>query len=134
MTAFVDVKFRGLRVAHKAKLTEVDSAAFLEHEAPLPVGSLLSIVEEGKEPRSARVARVVEHEAGAGPAGMRLVWDADAVIVDAPPPPAETSSADVSTDASDDGAADRSSDGTVEAAVTNGNGSGKKSKKNKKRR
>src|SRR5262245_27525377 len=86
MTAFVDVRLRGLRVAHKAKLTESESGPFVEHEQPLPVGSPLQVVEEGKEPRPARVVHVVEHEAGAGPPGMRLVWDADAAKA-APPAP-----------------------------------------------
>jgi hypothetical protein len=160
MTAFVDVRFRGLRVAHKAKLTEGEGGVFVEFEQPLPVGSPLSVVEEGKAERPARVTRVVEHEAGAGPAGMRLSWDAGAVLREeaitvkvekaptfeepsaavTPVAPAEASSADSSSDASMDGSTEssddggeRSSDGTVEAPVQNGNSS-KKSKKNKKRR
>ena len=150
MTAFVDVRFRGLRVAHKAKLVESEGGAFVEHETPLPVGSPLSVVEEGKEDRLARVVHVVEHEAGAGAPGMQLVWDSGAVLreaitirVEKPPVVAEesaasaapeASSADVSSDASGDASTDGSSDGTVEAPVLNGNSSGKKSKKNKKRR
>lgn len=163
MTAFVDVRFRGLRVAHKAKLTEGEGGPFVEFEQPLPVGSPLSVVEEGKAERPARVVRVVEHEAGAGPAGMRLTWDAGAVLREeaitvkvekaptfeepsaavAPAEAAaspEAASADASSDASTDGSSDasddggeRSGDGTVEAPVQNGNSS-KKSKKNKKRR
>ena len=154
MTAFVDVTFRGLRVAHKAKLTTTDAGPFLEHETPLPVGSPLQVIEEGQPVRPARVTRVVEHEAGAGPAGMRLTWvsaepapilapapaaaaepDAEtAVIVD--PAAATDASFDSSDDGSDrssDGSVDRSSDSSVSGPVgTNGNG--KKSKKNKKRR
>jgi hypothetical protein len=127
MTAFVDVTFRGLRVAHKAKLTVTDTGAFLELEAPLPVGSPVAVIEDGQAPRAARVDHVVEHEAGAGPAGMRLAW-ADTLRVpvgaptptpipvvaepapvpaaDAAPVPVEPEvSADASTDSSDDSSA-----------------------------
>jgi hypothetical protein len=141
-------------VAHKAKLLESEGGAFVEHEAPLPVGSPLAVIEEGKEERGARVVHVVEHEAGSGPAGMRLVWDAnaslrEAITVRVEKPPVEEApgdvapdassadaSSDASTDASGDASTDASSDGTVEAVVASGNGSGsgKKSKKNKKRR
>jgi len=164
MTAFVDVRFRGLRVAHKAKLTEGEGGVFVEFEQPLPVGSPLSVVEEGKAERPARVIRVVEHEAGAGPAGMRLSWDAGAVLREeaitvkvekaptfeepsaavapaAPSAPAEASSADVSSDASTDGSSiDSSDDGGDRStdgtveAPVQNGNSSKKSKKNKKRR
>jgi hypothetical protein len=144
MTAFVDVRFRGLRVAHKAKLLDNETGVFVEHEAPLPVGSMLSVIEEGKEPRSARVVRVVEHEAGAGAPGMRVVWDLAAVVAAPAPVPVETSgpaevsgpadvSSDASVDGSEDGGADRSADTSAETPL-GGNGTAKKSKKNKKRR
>jgi hypothetical protein len=137
MTAFVDVRFRGLRVAHKAKLTEGDDGAFVEFEQPLPVGSPLSVVEEGKSERPARVIRVVEHEAGAGPAGMRLTWDSGAVLreeaitvkvektptfeepsaaVAAASPAPEAAAAPVSAD----GASDASSDGSIDSSDDGG--------------
>jgi hypothetical protein len=71
---FVDLTYRGLRVAHKAKLREEASAVFVEHEAPLPVGSHVTVV-RGAGEREARVQSVIEQEAGAkSPPGMRLVW------------------------------------------------------------
>jgi hypothetical protein len=137
MTAFVDVKFRGLRIAQKAKLIEGESDAFVEYETPLPVGAPLSVAEEGKPERRARVVRVVEHEAGAGTPGMRVVWERAASAPAPQPEPEpepvpETAAAEPAVDES--GASDLSSDGVVEAPVTTGNSSGKKSKKSKKRR
>jgi len=78
--SFVDVAYRGLKVAQKARWQEGDDGrAFLEHEAPLPVGARVMIQLEG-ENREAVVISVVEQEAGAkSPPGMRLAW------ADAPP-------------------------------------------------
>src|SRR5687768_3924143 len=71
---FVDLTYRGLRIAHKAKLREDGEGSFVEHEAPLPVGTPLVVVRESGE-KTARVIGVVEQEAGAkSPPGMRLVW------------------------------------------------------------
>ena len=43
-TTFVDVTYRGLKLAEKAKLLEgeEDGGAFLESETPLPVGTSLA--------------------------------------------------------------------------------------------
>jgi hypothetical protein len=73
--SFVDVAYRGLRVAQKARWQEGDDGqGFLEHEAPLPVGSRLALTLESGA-REALVVGVVEQEAGAkSPPGMRLRW------------------------------------------------------------
>jgi hypothetical protein len=86
--SFVDVAYRGLKVAQKARWQESeDGKAFLEHEAPLPVGARLDVTDEGST-RVAVVVGVVEQEAGAkSPPGMRLAW-ADALAAAVPPPPA----------------------------------------------
>jgi hypothetical protein len=72
----VDLTYRGLKVAQKAKFVPAGGdAAFVEHEQPLPVGSRVTVVREGKPPVEARVVGVVELEAGAkSPPGMRLSW------------------------------------------------------------
>jgi hypothetical protein len=83
--SFVDVAYRGLKVAQKARWQEGDDGrAFLEHEAPLPVGARLDVSIEG-ETKQAVVVAVVEQEAGAkSPPGMRLAWaDAPASVVEA---------------------------------------------------
>jgi hypothetical protein len=82
---FVDVTYRGLRVAQRARCLDAGGGAlFVEHEAPLPVGSTVAIIEraaadgsagpvDAAPARRARVAAVVEQEAGAkSPPGMRL--------------------------------------------------------------
>ena len=89
---FIDVVYRGLRVAHKVKLVD----GFIELETPLPVGTSISVECEGKPARAARVAHVVEHEAAAkSPPGMRLTW------VAAEESPAE-SAADTTGDSHDE--------------------------------
>jgi hypothetical protein len=71
---FVDVTYRGLRVATRARLTESSpGVGFVEVEAPLPVGTTLKLA--GDTTADARVTGVVEQEAGAkSPPGMRIVW------------------------------------------------------------
>jgi hypothetical protein len=78
-TRFVEVTYRGLRVAAKAKLVTEDAASgFVEVEAPLPVGSRLTVV-DGEQSFPARVVGVVEQESGAkSPPGMRLILGAAA--------------------------------------------------------
>jgi len=73
-TAFVDVTCRGLRVAHRARFQPgPDGGGFVEHEAPLPVGTPLVILADGQAPRAACVVAVVEQESGARSApGMRV--------------------------------------------------------------
>lgn len=71
---FVDVTYRGLRVATRARLTEsAPGTGFVEVEAPLPVGTRIKL--GGDTTADARVTGVVEQEAGAkSPPGMRIVW------------------------------------------------------------
>jgi|SRR5215470_10853476 len=71
---FVDVTYRGLRVATRARLTEsAPGTGFVEVEAPLPVGTQIKL--SGDTTEDARVTGVVEQEAGAkSPPGMRIVW------------------------------------------------------------
>jgi hypothetical protein len=151
-TTFVDVTYRGLKVQEKAKLVDDGGAAFLESELPLPVGTTLAVISEGVA-RTARVAGVVEHEAGANgqPAGMRLTWAGEASSSPAPAPapaPEEAPRADAeaapavetsSDDVSSPGDPDVSSDGTPPPTPTNGTHPGayvpgKKPRKSKKRR
>jgi hypothetical protein len=88
---FVDLTYRGLKVAARARLVETGKdAAFVEIEAPLPVGSRLMV--GGDVTSAARVVGVVEQESGAkSPPGMRLALGAAAAVVarpaPAPPPP-----------------------------------------------
>lgn len=74
-TRFVDITYRGLRVAAKAKLVEqAPMTGFVEVEAPLPVGTQVTVV-DGEQSVAARVLAVVEQEAGAkSPPGMRITW------------------------------------------------------------
>jgi len=76
---FVDVTYRGLKVAARAKLVEsAPGDAFVEIDAPLPVGTALRLL-GGEAPLDVRVAGVVEQEAGAkSPPGMHVVWGAAA--------------------------------------------------------
>lgn len=112
---FVDVSYRGLVVARKAKLVADGDGAFVELEAPLPVGTAVSVAQEGAEAKAARVVGVVEHEAAAkSPPGMRLAW--------APPPGAVVEPA---------GAADTIAN---EAAPGEGNGNGAPDANEKKKR
>src|SRR5215470_5591683 len=71
---FVDVSYRGLRVAARAKMTEAGpEAGFVEVEAPLPVGTRLNLT--GDATLEVRVMGVVEQESGAkSPPGMRVAW------------------------------------------------------------
>ncbi len=75
---FVDLTYRGLQVAQRARLLpDGPDGAFVEHEAPLPVGARVTLVRDGRPPTEARVVGVVELEAGAKSApGMRLSWGA----------------------------------------------------------
>jgi len=75
---FVDVTYRGLRVATRARLTEsAPGTGFVEVEAPLPVGTQIKL--GGDTTEDARVTGVVEQEAGAkSPPGMRIVWGEEA--------------------------------------------------------
>jgi hypothetical protein len=76
MQAFVELRFRGLRLAEKARFEEAPGGGFVEHEAPLPVGTSIALgFPEGE--KLARVTGVVEQEANApSPPGMRVAWDA----------------------------------------------------------
>src|SRR3989304_342277 len=52
-TACVDVTCRGLRVAHRARFQPgPDGGGFVEHEAPLPVGTPPVILPDGQAPRA----------------------------------------------------------------------------------
>jgi hypothetical protein len=62
----VDLLFRGVKLGR----VKVDGT-FAAHEAPLPVGTALSL-----GGRLARVVRAVE-QGGEGPPGMRLMWEDD---------------------------------------------------------
>jgi hypothetical protein len=81
---FVDVTYRGLKVALRAKLTESSpTSGFVEVDAPLPVGTRIQLADGGKV-TDARVVGVVEQESGAkSPPGMRLSWG-DAVAAAEP--------------------------------------------------
>lgn len=70
----VDVTYRGLKVATGARLVQSGpGVGFLEVEAPLPVGSRLTL--SGPVTLEARVTGVVEQESGAKTvAGMRIAW------------------------------------------------------------
>jgi hypothetical protein len=71
---FVDVSYRGLKVASRARLTEAGTeTGFIEVEAPLPVGTQLTLT--GDATLEVRVMGVVEQESGAKwPPGMRVAW------------------------------------------------------------
>lgn len=74
-TRFVDITYRGLKVAARAKLVnETANAGFIEVDAPLPVGTRITLVDNGQS-IPARVQGVVEQESGAkSPPGMRVAW------------------------------------------------------------
>lgn len=84
MERLVDVTYRGLRVARGAKLLDAAGGeqGFVELEAPLPVGTRVTLVGEGDFRVDARVVGVVEQDGGgaASPGGakatpgMRLDW------------------------------------------------------------
>jgi len=81
-TRFVDVVWRGLRLAQKAKLSpSAETAAFVEIEAPLPVGTKVRLEgagDDGGFAVEARVVSVVEQETGARSApGMRVDWSVE---------------------------------------------------------
>jgi hypothetical protein len=83
---FVEVRYRGLRLAEKARFHEAPDGGFVELEAPMPVGTSLAIVvgsgPDGEKP--ARVIGVVEQEAGAkSPPGVKVAWDAVPAPIDA---------------------------------------------------
>ena len=96
MQAFVELRFRGLRLAEKARFEEAPGGGFVEHEAPLPVGTAIALVfPEGE--KVARVTGVVEQEANAvSPPGMRVAWDA------VPTPVLDKDGGDDENDAADD--------------------------------
>lgn len=85
---FVDLTYRGLKVASRVRfVAEGAEGAFVEHEAPLPVGARVALVRDGKPVVEARVVGVVEQEAGAkSPPGMRLRWGAGKAETIAPAP------------------------------------------------
>ncbi len=89
---FVDVSYRGLRVATRARLTEsAPGTGFVEVEAPLPVGTSIKL--GGDTTGDARVTGVVEQEAGAkSPPGMRIVWGEALAPPKPVPVPAESAS------------------------------------------
>ena len=112
---FVDVTYRGLRVATRARLTESESGVgFVEVEAPLPVGTKIKL--GGDTTAEARVTGVVEQEAGAkSPPGMRIVWGEKA----APPKPvaaAESVSESASVSESESAAESESASGAESAS------------------
>ena len=75
MQAFVELRFRGLRLAEKARFEDGPGGGFVEHEAPLPVGTSIALVFPDGE-KAARVTGVVEQEANApSPPGMRVAWE-----------------------------------------------------------
>jgi hypothetical protein len=100
MQAFVELRFRGLRLAEKARFEESPGGGFVEHEAPLPVGTSIALVfPEGE--KVARVTGVVEQEANAvSPPGMRVAWDA------VPTPVLDKDGGDDENDAADDATQD----------------------------
>lgn len=73
---FVDVTYRGLKVALGARATAVDgSCLFVEHETPLPVGAPVTVARPGEAPVEGRVVGIVEQEASAkAQPGMRIRW------------------------------------------------------------
>lgn len=101
-TRFVDLTLRGLRIAQKARLNlESPSVGFLEHDAPLPIGTRVSVVGEGDFRVEARVVNVVEQEAGAkSPPGMRLDWTAVTAVTPPAPVAGEAEAAEEEVDAS----------------------------------
>jgi hypothetical protein len=74
----VDVTYRGLKVAQRARAVEVDgSCLFVHHETPLPVGAPVTLARPGEPAVEARVVAVVEQEASAkAQPGMRIRWSA----------------------------------------------------------
>jgi hypothetical protein len=80
---FVEVRYRGLRLAEKARFHEVPGGGFVELEGPMPVGTPLLVGFLDGE-KSARVTAVVEQEASAkSPPGMKVAWDAVPAPIDA---------------------------------------------------
>lgn len=78
MERVVDVTYRGLRVAKGVKLADGGEQGFLEVDAPLPVGTRVTVEGEGGFRVDARVVGVVEQ----GTAGMRLDWAPPKVAVE----------------------------------------------------
>jgi hypothetical protein len=78
MSELVDVTYRGLKVATRAKATPVDAGClFVEHETPLPVGAPVSLARDG-EALDGRVVAVIEQEGSAkGHPGMKIRWKDD---------------------------------------------------------
>jgi hypothetical protein len=85
---FVDVTYRGLKVATKAKVVEsAPGVAFVELDAPLPVGTTVRL--GGDKALDVRVTAIVEQEAGArSPPGMHIAWGAALPSAAAEPGPA----------------------------------------------
>lgn len=79
--AFVDLLYRGLPLGSRARMSQFEAQhAYVEHPAPMPVGTAISIQAESS-PISATVVEIVEQTAGSErPPGMRIraVLDADA--------------------------------------------------------
>jgi hypothetical protein len=127
--SFVDVTYRGLAIAKKAKFREGDGGGFVEFETPLPVGSALAIV-SGDSPREGKVIGVVEHEAGAkSPPGMKIAWTGAKHEAAPAPTPAAAAAAPVEE------AAPSAEDGTptaIEPEMSGGTGE-KKGKRGKKK-
>lgn len=70
---FVDVSYRGLEVGRRIRLAEVGpSTAYLEHGAPLPVGSEIALLTDHGLTVAATVLRVYEQVAGVSSPGMRI--------------------------------------------------------------
>jgi hypothetical protein len=77
----VDVTYRGLKLAEGVELVNGD---FLPVEAPLPVGTLVTVTTRGGEPRPARVLAVVEQdEPSTSRPGMKLSFSVEAPLVEA---------------------------------------------------
>jgi hypothetical protein len=83
---FVDVSYRGLKVAVRARLLGSGPDGFVEVEAPMPVGTRLTLT--GDVIAEVQVVGVVEQESGAkSPPGMRIAWAAAAAVPKPEPEP-----------------------------------------------
>lgn len=132
-----ELTWRGLTLARSARLDTLDDGtSFLAFEAPLPVGARIGVAVAGGPPREARVAGVVELEAGAKvEAGMRLAWLDGGAAAQAAPDPVPEAAADAfsgPTDADDAEAGGEVSSGP-DASASDTAPAGKKGRRRKRR-
>ncbi len=137
-TRFVDITYRGLKVAAKAKLVEQSpEVGFVELDAPLPVGTAV-VLEDGGQPVRARVTGVVEQESGAkSAAGMKIAWGSALVKAQpmpqvAPEPEPEPEPEVLAELSTEPAAAEAAADAAADTSASPGGPNGKRRRRTRK--